>query len=95
MQSCLKEPAVTDCEILDYCKLRAGKYPVISITRDYLAVQAASVESEREFSKAKNVIADVRIRLGSRSTRATEFEIVVQVQSFFKSVGTYVISLEE
>jgi len=38
---------------------------------DYLAVPASSVQSERENSKAKHVVTDIRNRLSSKVVQAT------------------------
>jgi hAT family C-terminal dimerisation region len=61
----LREPlAPEQTLILDYWKQNRQHYPIISkIARHFLAVQASSVESEREFSITEDVISKTRNRL--------------------------------
>jgi hypothetical protein len=49
---------------LDYWKLNASKYPVLSnITRNYLQIPASSASSERFFSQWALIISKLRNRL--------------------------------
>ena len=55
-----------------FWKFHGGVYSVLqSIARDFLAVQATSAFSEREFSKAKKIFVPERNRLGSFVANAT------------------------
>ena len=50
----------------------ASHFPIMqSLARDFLAVPASSVQSERENSKAKYVVTDVRNRLSSQTVQAS------------------------
>ena len=52
------------CSVLHFWKCNIGKYPILSrIARDILAVQVSSVQPEREFSVAGNLITEIRNRL--------------------------------
>ena len=58
-------------EVLSWWK-SATRFPVAQcIARDFLAIPASSVQSERENSKAKYVITDVRNRLSSKTVQAS------------------------
>ncbi|OWA53752.1 hypothetical protein BV898_18174 [Hypsibius exemplaris] len=60
------------CDVNDYWRKYEAVYPVLSkIARDYLAVCAYSVDSERSFSVSKNVVAGPRNRLGPKSLGKT------------------------
>ena len=50
-----------DSDVLTFWKFHGGVYSVLqSIARDFLAVQATSAFSEREFSKAKKIFVPER-----------------------------------
>ena len=58
--------------VLNYWKRQSTYFPTLPrIARDVLAVPVSSVQSERENSKAKYVITDVRNRMSSPVIQAT------------------------
>ncbi|PCH45150.1 hATC-domain-containing protein, partial [Wolfiporia cocos MD-104 SS10] len=62
------------CSIVQWWGLNAGRYPVwASLARDYLAVMASSVSSERAFSSAGITISKRRNRLKADIVEALQF----------------------
>lgn len=65
----LNSGPVHDVSILSYWK--GAKFAGLrEVARDYLGSPVSSVQSERENSKARNVITDIRNRLSSKSVQA-------------------------
>jgi hypothetical protein len=63
---------------LDYWKLNASKYPVLSnITRNYLQIPASSASSERFFSQGALIISKLRNRLNKDT-----FEKIISLKSW-------------
>ena len=51
----------------------ATKYPALQkMAMDYFGIRASTVQTERENSKAKYVITDIRTRLSSKTVQATK-----------------------
>jgi hypothetical protein len=71
----LKDPcAPPTCDILLWWQNHRDKYPVLSrIARDYLAVQASSIPSERAFSSCGHLITPKRSRLHYDTVRKSMF----------------------
>ncbi|OWA53814.1 putative AC transposase [Hypsibius exemplaris] len=71
------------CDILEYWKRQEGNYRVLAkIARDYLAVTASSVDSEREFSVSGNVVTGPRNRISPEALRKT-----MCLKSWFKTIS--------
>ena len=67
----LSTATVPNVPVLSWWK-GATHFPVAQrMARDFLAVPASSVQCERENSKAKYVITDIRNRLSSQTVQAT------------------------
>ena len=57
---------------LTWWKAHSVEFPVLSqIARDFLAIQATSVASEKTFSVASNTLTKIRNRFHSKTARAT------------------------
>ena len=77
----LLSPLAAPCSVLDFWKCNIGKYPILSrIARDILAVQVSSVQAEREFSVAGNLISEIRNKLGPLAARSS-----LCLRSWFKN----------
>ena len=64
--------ATSDMPILDYWSHNSTRFPNLTrLACDVLAAQASSVQAERENSKAKYVITDVRNRLSAPAVQAS------------------------
>ena len=67
----LNTATVGNVPIMQYWK-NATKYPALQkMAMDYLGIPASTVQTERENSKAKYVINDIRTRLSSQTVQAT------------------------
>ena len=72
-----------DEKSLAWWKNKQTKFTILSkINRDYLAMQASSVPSERSFSSSGFTVTDMRSRLHPMTVRS-----VMCLKSLFKCVG--------
>ena len=61
-----------DAVPLEFWRRAGSKYPILQkIAKDYLAIPATSVQSERENSRARYVVTDQRNRLSNTCVQAT------------------------
>ena len=68
----LLSPLAAPRSVLHFWKCNIGKYPILSrIARDILAVQVSSVQPEREFSVAGNLITEIPNKLGPLAARSS------------------------
>ena len=68
----LLSPLAAPRSVLHFWECNIGKYPILSrIARDILAVPVSSVQPEREFSVAGNLITEIRNRLGPLAARSS------------------------
>jgi hypothetical protein len=68
-----EKPANRDMDVLSWWNAHQTQFPrLASMARDYLAIPATSVPSERLFSAGKNMIQDNRSRLVPKTIRMVQ-----------------------
>ncbi len=66
--------APDDTDILEFWKVNAFNYPILSaMAKDYLSVQASSVPSERAFSSGVDLVTPDRCSLNGDTIEMTQF----------------------
>jgi hypothetical protein len=71
-EHCAEDSETRDFDLLGWWKNHEQDYPVLAnMARDYLAVQASSVPSERVFSSSGLFISDRRTRLSNDTIQAS------------------------